>query len=88
MTDSERETAVVAAWASAVDAAQNATSFCCDVAWAAAYVAWAAVHAADHAYDAVYAASYAAAYAAADVRVAARAEQLEFLRELGNPFEG
>ena len=86
-TDSERETAVVTAWAAAGDAAQHATSFCCDVAWAAAYVAWAAVHAADHAYDAVYAASYAAAYAVADVRVAARAEQLEFLRELGNPFE-
>ena len=78
VTDSERETAVVTAWAAAVDAASAATSFCCDVAWAAAYVAWAAVHAA----------SYAAAYAAADVRVAARAEQLEFLRGIGNPFEG
>lgn len=88
VTDSERETAVVTAWAAAVDAASAATSFCCDVAWAAAYVAWAAVHAADHAYDAVHAASYAAAYAAADVRVAARAEQLEFLRGIGNPFEG
>ena len=88
VTESERETAVVTAWAAAVDAASAATSFCCDVAWAAAYVAWAAVHAADHAYDAVHAASYAAAYAAADVRVAARAEQLEFLRGIGNPFEG